>query len=403
MTDYGDLSDEEFLNSAPPPPASFVAGLKGDLPEPSEEREISENAEDDDDAAEGGASGAADAEPELVDADAPEELDADGDHTEAHQPEAHQDGADGDGDPEDEQAGTVDTSAGDTESSVDLKAVYDKLMAPIQVGDQQFVPSSPEEIIQLAQIGANLQKQRLEMAPKMRHVAALEKAGLLDDTKINFLIDIAKGNKKAIERFLADSKIDPLELDTSETADYQPTNFHMSAEEQRFEEIQSSVLSRPQGVTAIQKIRDTWDRASIQEIYKTPELLEVIYGQMQNGIYEKVTSEVARQRTLGNLQNMPIIQAYKTVGDVMHANGAFADVLAPQPGAQLKRQIQARQQQQPRVLGSRVATPKPTVPNSSAAKAASASRSSAPAAKREVDLAALSDDDFMKLAPPGSH
>ena len=70
-------------------------------------------------------------------------------------------------------------------------------------------------------------------------------------------------------------------------------------------------------------VSNKWDDTSRNIVATTPELMRVIDTHMQNGIYEAISTEVDKERTLGRLNGLSDIEAYKTVGDRLQEAGKF--------------------------------------------------------------------------------
>lgn len=204
---------------------------------------------------------------------------------------------------------------------LNYEELYKKVMAPFKANGREFAPSSPEEVVRLMQMGANYTKKMQALKPSLKILRTLENNGLLQEDKINFLIDLDKKNPKAIQKYLRDSKVDPLDLDLAEEPDYKPSNHSVSDTDMAFHEALETVTSTPTGTETIKTVNRDWDKLSKEALYREPQLLQIIDEQMANGIYAAITAEMERRRTLGELSNVPFIQAYKTVGDELHSSG----------------------------------------------------------------------------------
>lgn len=231
-----------------------------------------------------------------------------------------------------------DTDQGDEKPAVEAKAdepvnyedLYKKMMAPFKANGRTFTPNSPEEAIQLMQMGANYTKKMQALQPSMKVVRMLDKNGLLDEDKISFLIDLDKKNPAAVAKLLKDAKIDPMDVDTSdEVANYKPGNHKVSDAEMSFNEQLDNVAQTPTGKETIRVINDTWDQASKSAIFKEPTVLSMINEQRANGLYATITAEIERQRVLGRMTNIPFIEAYKQAGMELQQKG----LLSPAPSS----------------------------------------------------------------------
>ena len=273
--------------------------------------------------------------------------------------------------------------------TTDYQGFYNKVMAPLNANGKTIDIRSPEEAIQLMQMGANYTKKMQTIAPYRKVLTMLENNGLLDEGKLGFLIDLDKKNPEAIKKLLKDSGVDPLDIDTSVEPVYSEGNHRVSDEEVNFRAAVEDVSSTPTGNETLQMIRTQWDQASKDVLWANPELMHTINEQRANGIYAQVAAEIDRQRMLGVIPaNLPFIQAYQVVGDDMVKRNA---VRLPQPT--------------PPVVAPPVAPVAPiaTKPvatqrldNATRASAAAPVRATPSAAKQFINPLALSDEDFLQ-------
>lgn len=271
-----------------------------------------------------------------------------------------------------------------TLSLEDKAAAYDKMMAPFKANGREIQLQSPEEAIRLQQMGANYTKKMQALQPALRVVRMLENNKLMDESQLSYLIDLYQKKPEAIQKLLADSQFDPHTVDADKAATYVPGDHQVSEPEMRFQAVLDEIESTTTGKELIFEVAKQWDADSRQALFQEPQLLHVIHEQKANGLYARITSEVERRRILGELQGVPFLAAYKTVGDDLHAKGLLA-------------QAQTVEQPKPTPVATRVATPAPKAGNGAAAKAASPTRSTPAAAKApEVNYLELSDEAFLK-------
>lgn len=293
-------------------------------------------------------------------------------------------GASGDGSQKDKPSG-----AGSEKQTTtpDYEGFYKKIMTPFKANGKTIELQSPDEAIQLMQMGANYTRKMQAIQPHRKVLLMLENNNLLDEDKLSFLIDIEKKNPEAIKKLIKDAGIDPLEIDTATEPSYHSGNHRVSDEEAGFRTILDELGSNPEGKATLQEINSHWDQASKEVLWSKPEIMTVIHTQRENGIYDRIANEVERQRSIGQIPpQMPFLEAYKTVGDSLAAAGAFADLVkssAPAPKMPAT------------PVATRVATPKPAVKNSEKVSAASPTRSTPRTAKTVINPLAMSDDDFL--------
>jgi hypothetical protein len=86
---------------------------------------------------------------------------------------------------------------------------------PIKASGREVQLRNPEHARNFIEMGIDYNKKMHDMKPHLRTLKTLEKEGLLESGKeerLNLLIEIEKGNKDALTRFIAESDIDPLDL-----------------------------------------------------------------------------------------------------------------------------------------------------------------------------------------------
>lgn len=271
------------------------------------------------------------------------------------------------------------------EDTPDYAAFYNELLGqPIKANGKEIQLRSLEEIKQLLQMGLNYTKKTQAMQPVLRVVKMLENNGLLDEAKLAHLIDVDKGNPQAIQRLLADKKFDPNQIDSDEAASYVPGNHQVSDTEMAFNAALDELETSPTGVEIIQAVAKQWDEQSRRAALQDPSILQVLHQQKTLGLYDVITTEMDRLTTLGQLQGVPFLQAYRAVGDMLNDAGKLkpkADTTPPIVEAPVE---------------TRVAAPAPTVDNSAQALAATPTRATPASKPIETNLLDLPDDEFLK-------
>ena len=262
---------------------------------------------------------------------------------------------------------------------IDYKGFYEQVMSPFKANGGTVQLRSPQEVVKLMQMGANYTQKMQTLAPYRKKVQMLQKANLLDDDKLNYLIDLSQGNPEAIKKLIKDSKLDPMDLDIYGEQNYVPGNHTVSDAEMQLQTTLDELTSTPEGLQTVNLARG-WDQASLSEIGKDPSILATLHEQRMNGVYDFVMKEMQHQKMLGALpDNIPFLQAYTTVADYC-----------------LQR-LRTQQQQQQAVANLPRGTLNQEVnTNSAQAKSAAPSGRSRKAASTFVDPFTLSDEEFEK-------
>lgn len=277
---------------------------------------------------------------------------------------------------------------------------YNQIMKPFNANGKEIKLQNPAEAIQLMQMGANYTRKMQEIAPHRKLLTMLDKNQMLSEDKLSFLIDLDKGDKEAIKKFIKDKGIDPLDIDVTTEPAYREGSHKVSDAEQAFATVLDELGSTPEGKETLSEVDRTWDQSSKDMLWSQPEVLTIIDAQRKTGIYARIVSEIERQKTLGQMPaGKPFLEAYQIAGDALQKSGAFNDIQAQVEGSG-KSDTPAAGTPAPKPDPVPVATttPKPKAdPAASKAAAAAPSRSAPGTAKPAVNVLAMSDEEFLKL------
>jgi len=281
-----------------------------------------------------------------------------------------------------------------TETPIDHEAFYKQIMTPFKANGRRIELKTPEEAVRLMQMGAGYGRKIQELQPHLKVLRMLEKNELLDEDRLSLLIEVNQKNPEAIRKIIADSGIDPLDLNMEDNVSYRPKSHSVSDKEMAFQEVLSDVQGHDTGQETLQLINQTWDQESKSALWDQPQILSVIQTQRDNGLYDQIAAEVDRQKLLGHISNnTPFLQAYKTAGDHLQETGGFKIL----EGQEAQIQNQSRDTSQPQVIATRSAAPKAQVQNGAkAAAAASTKTSGSRKTGATVNPLEMADDVFMK-------
>jgi hypothetical protein len=415
--DYENMSDDDIAKMERPPEQEVVSQEDPSAQEQEQQANAEQKAADeaqaaaDEQAALDAAAEAAEAEgnedpdedegdegkPAVEGSDDPEERNPLGDDDDAPAPKKPEVKADpkekpAEGKPGDKPA--AEAKEEEKTPAVDYEAKYKEIMKPFKANGRDVNVNSPEEAIQLMQMGANYTKKLQALAPNLRMMQMLENQGLLNEDKLTYLIDLSKKNPEAIRKLIADSGIDPLDIDTTVEPGYKPGEYSVSQEQMVFNDTIRELNETDAGKDTIAIIHKNWDKESKQAIYTDPKVLRVITTHKESGLFDQISGEVERQKMLGNYANVPYLNAYYAVGQQMSKDGRLQQQAAPAQEAQAAPPPQQRQ-----VLETRSAPRKPAAdPNADKAKAASPVRTAPKRAAQEFNPLSMSDEDFEKNA-----
>lgn len=366
VDNYLEMSDEEMMNAPAP---DFVA------PEVIEPEEVNEA---------------------PTEVDEPDEVDTPEEEIEESVEEVISDAKDN------PEAGEAPAKAGDesvegvekekvipTEKPVEInyEAEYKKLLAPFKANGREIVPKSVDDAISLMQMGANYNKKMAALKPNLKLMKLLENNGLLDETKLSFLIDLDKKTPEAISKLVKDSGIDPMDLDLETTGNYVTKIQRVDDRELDLDSVLDDLQSTPTYNRTLQIVSKDWDAASKQAVANAPQILRVINDHVSRGIYDIIVAEMDSERMFGRLDGMSDIEAYRKVGDSIEGRGGFNHLNKTNGTAQTKAPV--------------IVAPKPKVDTgilNDKRRAASGNKSSAPAApEKDFNPLAMSDEEFIKL------
>lgn len=291
-----------------------------------------------------------------------------------------------------EQAKTTLPQGVTQESLVDF---YSKITGPIKADGKDIQVRSPEDAIRLIQMGFNYSRRMQELKPVRALGQMLQDNKLDNPEQLNFLIDLAKGKKEAIQKLLSDHKIDPMDLDTTKPEAYKPAQYQLDPKDQAFKEAVEATVQLEGGRDLIVDINSKWDTESKSALREQPSIFENLLAQKQSGVYEKIQKELEYQRSLGYLIGVPFLQAYHQVGTAMQNAGVFnapkveVQSLAPLNAAPIDTGTR-------KAVAAKNAAPAPNLSSIQQPRVVSNQGNSTP----KVDYSNMSDADFMKLPPP---
>jgi hypothetical protein len=277
---------------------------------------------------------------------------------------------------------------------------YNEITKPFKADGKDFTVRSPEDAIRLMQQGVNYSRRMQEIKPMKQLNRMLTDQQLNDPEKLNFLIDLSKGDKAAITQLLKSHNIDPMDLDVEKDSGYQANNYQGNPQDNEFRDALDAALTSPEGQALVSDIHRNWDAKSKARLREDPSIIGALQGFKASGVYDKVVEELKYQQSLGYLQGVPFLQAFDQVGEAMKQAGVFNSSPNPATGGSSMAPLQSQPQNTPVATGGR----KQTAPKK---PSANPHLSSTPLSKQSgntqnvpVDFDKMSDEEFAKLAPP---
>jgi hypothetical protein len=242
-----------------------------------------------------------------------------------------------------------------------------------------------DEAIRLMQMGANYSQKRAADKKNLGYVKVLEQNNLLDHEKLAFAVDLLAGKPEAIGKLLKDSKVDVHDLDDDKVAAYRAESRAPSEASLDLEEVIAEAKSSKQFGRLVDEMKG-WDQASQALVGNHPNSLLQLTEQMENGVYDKIMDEVNHRQMLGQLNGVPLMQAYNDIGRELAQAGAFNAKPAPKGPV------------------TKLVTPGKKSPSSKTdedrrrAAAPSTGASTASEVAQKPNFLAMSDEEFLKQA-----
>ena len=215
------------------------------------------------------------------------------------------------------------------EEKVDYEAQVKQLLSPFKANGKEIQVDSIDDAMNLMKMGANYNKKMAALKPSLKILKTLENNGLLDETKLNYLIDLEKKNPEAIKRLIQESKFDLDEYDPEDTVEYSPSDHAASEQQVELDTVLEKIQDTPSYQRTVDVITKQMDAASKKELAESPQLIETINSHIELGVYDPVMAQVAKEQALGGLTNLSDFKAYTQVGTRMFENGQLADIVSP--------------------------------------------------------------------------
>lgn len=327
------MSDEELLKAGPPPAAPVESQPTGsENQEQSNEGNENQDAGDEDDDNAGDDAGKENKEEDKsgkdADDDGSKEEDA-GDDSKKEDKSQDPPKKDASTETSTDPAKKKEADPPKTEAKPDQSQALTadqqlaKILAPFKANGRDMKVENVDEAIALMQMGANYNKKMAGLKPSLKILKFLENNQLLDEEKLSFLVDVHKKDPAAINKLIKDSGIDVMELDASKADSYKRTTASVDDREIELDTVLKDLEDSPTYAKTLNVVTKEWDSNSKEQIASRPQLLKIIDNHVQTGIYDLVSTELQRQRALGKLDGVSDIEAYRRIGDAMHAEGRF--------------------------------------------------------------------------------
>lgn len=222
-------------------------------------------------------------------------------------------------DDDEEQEEESDEQEEESTDDSELKALKALIGTPIKAGGKEITLNSANEVKSLVERGLGYYKAMNEIKPIRRFTDTLKQQGLLEEDKVNFMIDLAKGDVNAIKKLVKQHNIDINEFDDEESPSYTPNKHVVSQETADVTSVLSSIKESEKYQDTVNTIT-SWDNASKSDIEKDPNIIAAINTHMENGMYSRISGEVDKRKLLGDtsLSGKSDLEAYMIVGNELY-------------------------------------------------------------------------------------
>ena len=274
---------------------------------------------------------------------------------------------------------------GDTQETTEFnyESAFKEISAPFKANGVDMQVTDPKDIVRLMQMGANYQKKMGQLKPNLKLIKMLENNELLDEAKLNNLIDLSKKDPLAITKLINESTVDPLEINKDVPVDYKPNNYSVTDKEYNLDRVLDEIKGSETFNKTINVLTKEWDMESRSTISDYPEIIAVVNDHMANGVFDQVNAKLQQERTLGKLVGTSDVEAYRQIAEDMHKNNLFKHSQA--------------QSTEPSQVSSNSEPKQADVDRDKKRKAAAPVKQTASnKAPPESEFLGLSDDDFMK-------
>lgn len=259
----------------------------------------------------------------------------DDESTESVEDDEDESGSESDTD-EDDSDDDEDTDSDESGSQTETDKLYEELMAPLKHHGSEFQPKDVAEARRLMSMGLDYARKTRDLKEQRKLIKMLDTNKLLDEDKLSFAIDLMKGDKNAIAQLVQTNGIDVMELE--EGKEYTPSNYAVSDSEVELDDVIESIRSTPTFSDTMNVVTN-WDESSKRELASKPQLLSIMNEHKANGIYDKISTEVQRERMLGGLAGLSDVEAYQAMGNRLFQQGAFNDSQPQEPKREPKKVV----------------------------------------------------------------
>lgn len=192
------------------------------------------------------------------------------------------------------------------------------LTKPFKASGREVVFKDPQDILRLMQQGFDYQKKMAGFKPQKRIIKTLEQHGLLDEAKLNQLIELSQGKPEAVAQFLKDHKIDTYELPDVEEKPHQYGNYMVDDQRIDFEEKVNELRGSQYGNAVLSFVNSLPDE-DFATIFSNQSILDDLTFHAQSGLLDDALNQLAADRAVGKVpSDMSALDAYNAISSYLY-------------------------------------------------------------------------------------
>lgn len=192
------------------------------------------------------------------------------------------------------------------------------LTKPFKASGREVVFKDPQDILRLMQQGFDYQKKMAGFKPQKRIIKTLEQHGLLDEAKLNQLIELSQGKPEAVAQFLKDRNIDTYELPDVEEKPHQYGNYMVDDQRIDFEEKVNELRGSQYGNAVLSFVNSLPDE-DFATIFSNQSILDNLTFHAQSGLLDDALNQLAADRAVGKVpSDMSALDAYNAISGYLY-------------------------------------------------------------------------------------
>lgn len=219
-----------------------------------------------------------------------------------------------------EQTEIKDVKSSDSNVEISAEEFRAMLTAPFKASGREVSFSDPNDIIRLMQQGFDYQKKMAGLKPQKRIIKTLEQHGLLDESKVNQLIELSQGKPEAIAQYLKDHNIDTYNLPDVEETPHQYGNYVVSEQSVTFEEKVKDLQETSYGNEVLSFMSNLPD-SDFAKITANQNIIDDLAFHAQSGLMNDALNQLEKDRALGRVpSDMSLLDAYNAISGYIYQN-----------------------------------------------------------------------------------